>query len=257
MATIHWLGAGLSSVPGIQRLAQGKAPLVLWNRTLSKAEQAAQGFEGSVTIRQLDWQALAKEVSAGDVVISMLPATMHLDVAELCLNHDAHFVSSSYVSPEMAALNDKATNKGLCFVNEVGLDPGIDHLMAHILVDQYKKSPAYSPENKHFFRSYCGGFPAQPNDFRYKFSWSPLGVLKALKSPAKWLHQGEEKTTNTPWKAVKDYESIVEQGKETFQAYPNRDSLPFMKDYQLDESWNIQEFIRGTLRLNGWTSAWS
>ena len=80
----------------------------------------------------------------------------------------------------MRALNDAAKEKNLCFVNEVGLDPGIDHSMSHALVDDYKNSPKFSADNEHSFLSYCGGLSDIPNDFCYKFSWSPLGVLKAL-----------------------------------------------------------------------------
>ena len=182
MAKIHWLGAGLSSVPGIRRLAASGADMVLWNRTLSRAEAALEGLSTGVKAAKLDWQVLEDAVEPGDVVVSMLPGTLHLQVAELCLKKQANFISSSYISPEIKALDDEARQAGLCFVNEVGLDPGIDHLLAHSLVNDYKHSTAFKPDNKHFFRSYCGGFPKQANDFTYKFSWSPLGVLKALRS---------------------------------------------------------------------------
>ena len=94
-------------------------------------------------------------------------------------------MSSSYIAPEMRALDAKAKEAGVALVNEVGLDPGIDHLMAHALVDEYKASDAFDAANEVSFLSYCGGIPKTPNPFRYKFSWSPLGVLKALRSPSK------------------------------------------------------------------------
>ncbi len=104
----------------------------------------------------------------------MLPANMHMEIALLCLEAKAHFVSSSYVSPEMAALDEEVKASGLCFVNEVGLDPGgLDHLLAHLLMNDYKSSAVFDPSNSHDFRSYCGGFPAVANAFKYKFSWSP------------------------------------------------------------------------------------
>jgi len=231
--TIHWLGAGLSSAPGIIELAKKTTPIIVWNRSLSKAEQALKKDDVEIDIRQLDWEALTQTVKQGDVLVSMLPATMHLQVAQFCLTHQAHFVSSSYISPEMQALNSQAKAAGLCFVNEVGLDPGIDHLLAHLLVDAYQNSAQFSPDNQHYFRSYCGGFPKVANDFKYKFSWSPLGVLKALRSSAKWQDDGVMKTSNAPWEALSQYQASLSHGIETFQAYPNRDSLPFIEIHYL------------------------
>lgn len=258
MQTIHWLGAGLSSLPGIKKVAQSTQPLILWNRTLAKAEQAVASLGINIPIKQLDWFSLEAAVNPGDVVISMLPATMHLHVAELCLGQQAHFVSSSYVSPEMQALHDKAKSLKLSFVNEVGLDPGLDHLLAHALIAEYQASDKFDKRNQHSFRSYCGGFPKVANDFRYKFSWSPLGVLKALKSAAQWTQDGQIKQTDKPWLALSDFNMRMSDASlESFQAYPNRDSVPFQQQYGFSDDWNIQEFVRGTLRLDGWSNAWS
>ena len=257
MSHIHWLGAGLSSVPGIRRLISKNHKITLWNRTLSKAEAATEGLCGSFGVKEFTLDALRTALKPGDVAVSMLPATMHLQIAELCLEKGAHFVSSSYVSPEMAALYEKAKAKGLTFVNEVGLDPGLDHLLAHLLMSDYKASDAYDPSNSHEFRSFCGGFPAVANDFRYKFSWSPLGVLKALKSPAKAIMGGKEVNTQKPWDAISDYSANLPGGAEVFQSYPNRDSLPFMQAYGMGSDWNVHTFVRGTLRLDGWSDAWA
>jgi saccharopine dehydrogenase (NADP+, L-glutamate forming) len=254
--TIHWLGAGLSSPPGILRLDAGPHPVIIWNRTLEKARRTLDPFKEGLDIRQLDWEELEKNVAEGDVVVSMLPATQHLKVAETCLKLKSHFVSSSYVSPEMSELDARAKSSGLCLVNEVGLDPGLDHLLAHSLINQYKSSEAFSPDNAHSFRSYCGGFPKIPNDFRYKFSWSPLGVLRALKSPAQWVSQGKTKTSQAPWHALTTYTARFPAGEETFEAFANRDSLPFIEQYSFGEDWNVEEFVRGTLRLDGWSTAW-
>ena len=253
-ATIHWLGVGLSSTPGIKYLADSNHTLLVWNRRLDKAQAMLNEADIECDLKQLDWNELDKTVQAGDILVSMLPATMHLKVAELCLVKSAHFASSSYISPEMAALDVQAKDKGLSFINEIGLDPGIDHLFAHLLVDKYKSSEQFSANNEVYFRSYCGGFPKVANDFKYKFSWSPLGVLKALTSPAQWLQNGQAAQSKGPWEALKDIK--VELADEVFQAYPNRDSLPFVEQYEFDKSWNIQEFVRGTLRLNGWSQAW-
>ena len=176
MAIIHWLGAGLSSAPGIKRLIGNGLELWLWNRTLSKAEAVIEDMEGQCQARVLDWQKLHENVSRGDIVVSMLPGSFHLQAAQLALDNNAHFVSSSYLTPAMEALNQQAQTKGLCVVNEVGLDPGIDHLLAYALLNDYRSSQPYAVSNVLEFRSFCGGLPAQENAFRYKFSWSPLGV---------------------------------------------------------------------------------
>ena len=257
MAIIHWLGAGLSSAPGIKRLIGNGAELWLWNRTLSKAEAVIHDLEGQCQARTLDWQQLASNVSKGDILVSMLPGSFHLQVAQLALDSQAHFVSSSYLSPAMEALNQDAKTKGLCLVNEVGLDPGIDHLLAYALLNHYRGSGAYTKTNHLEFRSFCGGLPAKENDFKYKFSWSPLGVLTALRSTAKWLEGGEVKTNSKPWLAVRDYTMpLSEEHNATFEAIPNRDSLPFMAQYQFDPQWPVDTFIRGSLRLPGWSEAW-
>ena len=250
---IHWLGAGLSSVPGIRRLALLEYPINVWNRTLSKAQAAIAGINlDSAVAGELDWTQLASGVNPGDVVVSMLPASLHLRAAEFCLENDAHFVTSSYISGEMAALDEQARARQLCFVNECGLDPGLDHLFAHALLDGYRHSDVFGTENTVSFHSYCGGFPLEADDFTYKFSWSPLGVLKALNSPARWITRGEERSTDTPYREI---ETCLVNG-EAFEAFPNRDSLPFIRQYGIGDDWKIEDFVRGTLRLNGWSEAW-
>ena len=250
---VHWLGAGLSSVPGIRRLAMSEFPVTVWNRTLAKAQAALTDISADDTVaKELDWVLLASAIKPEDVVVSMLPASMHLRAAELCLENNAHFVTSSYISEEMAALDERARAVGLCFANECGLDPGLDHLFAHALVDSYRHSDIFDTENIIAFQSYCGGFPLQADEFTYKFSWSPLGVLKALNSPARWIARGQECSTGTPYREIETY--LV--SGERFEAFPNRDSLPFVKQYGIDGDWIIEDFVRGTLRLNGWAEAW-
>ena len=257
MAHIHWLGAGLSSVPGIRRLIQDGFSMTVWNRTVSKAEAAVAGLTGAFDAKAFDLDAFSDQLNAGDVAVSMLPGDFHPIIAKICLDKGANFVSSSYISPAMQDLDAAAKEKGLAFVNEVGLDPGIDHLMAHVVMDDYRKSNAFSAENDHFFRSYCGGLSEVPNDFCYKFSWSPLGVLKALRSPSKSLRDGKEFDVERPWDAVEKYDVKLPKGQEVFEVYPNRDSLPYIEEYGFDKELNLQQFVRGTLRYDGWSNAWS
>ncbi|MCT4558350.1 MAG: saccharopine dehydrogenase NADP-binding domain-containing protein [Pelagimonas sp.] len=251
--TIHWCGTGLSSVPGLRRLIENGHDVTVWNRTVSKAQEAV----GDLTqnIKAFTPDALKADLSAGDVIVSMLPGDWHVQLAEMAIDNGAHFVSSSYIAPEMRALNDKAKAAGARVVNEMGLDPGIDHLMAHALVADYVGSDAFDTDNEVSFLSYCGGVPKIANDFRYKFSWAPVGVLKALRSPSKSLKDGKEFNTNRPWDAISTYHAPLPEA-ESFEVYPNRDSLPFMAQYEFGQDWKVRDFVRGTLRLNGWAEAW-
>jgi len=254
MATIHWCGTGLSAVPGLRRLIEAGHEVTVWNRSLDKARDAV----GDLTnrIQAFSEDALAAEVQPGDVVVSMLPADWHVPLAKLCLGKGTHFVTSSYIAPEMRALDGAAREKGLAFVNEVGLDPGIDHVMAHALMADYRASDAFDPANRLSFTSYCGGVPKHPNPFRYKFSWSPLGVLKALRSPSRSIRGGEVWDVDRPWNALSTYTAPLPEPEE-FEVYPNRDSLPFMAEYGFAREWPVQQFVRGTLRLGGWAEAWA
>ena len=252
--TIHWCGTGLSSAPGLRRLIENGHQVVVWNRTVEKAQEAVGDL--TTDIRAYSLEALADALQPGDIAISMLPADQHVAIAKTCLEKGAHFVSSSYIAPEMKALDEAFRAKGLVSVNEVGLDPGIDHLMAHDLVARYRASKAYHVDNVLSFTSYCGGVPKIPNPFRYKFSWAPLGVLKALRSPSRSLRNFSELRVNRPWDAITKYEAPLPQ-PESFEVYPNRDSYPFMEDYRFDRNWKVKDFVRGTIRLNGWQDAWT
>ncbi|WP_417724648.1 saccharopine dehydrogenase family protein [Salipiger sp.] len=250
---IHWCGTGLSSVPGLRRLVEAGHEVTVWNRTVAKAREAV----GDLTdrIRVFDPQALEEALQAGDVVVSMLPGDWHVPLAGIAISRGAHFVSSSYISPEMRALDASAKVAGVALVNEVGLDPGIDHLMAHDLVRAYKGSDSFDAANAITFLSYCGGVPKVANAFRYKFSWAPVGVLKALRSPSKSIRHFSELTVQRPWDALGRYDAPLDP-PETFEVYPNRDSLPFMAEYGFGSDWQVKDFVRGTLRLNGWADAW-
>ena len=252
--TIHWCGTGLSAIPGLRALIEDGLDVKVWNRTASKAQEAVGDLTDNIAAYDID--VLGNELSAGDVVVSMLPGDHHVPLAKCAIANRAHFVSSSYIAPEMRDLDQAAKDAGVCLVNEIGLDPGIDHLMAHKLVELYRASDAFDPANELGFISYCGGIPKVPNPFRYKFSWSPLGVLKALRSPSKSIKNGAEFSVDRPWDAISSYEAPLPT-PETFEVYPNRDSLPFMAQYHFDPEWNVREFVRGTLRLNGWADAWA
>ena len=256
MTNIHWLGTGLSAIPGLKMLIENGHSVLVYNRTVEKAIKALSDVKGDYQVFVFSLQSLEENVAAGDIVVSMLPGNFHVPVAELCLSVNAHFVSSSYISDEMRALNDAAKEKNLCFVNEVGLDPGIDHSMSHALVDDYKNSPKYSSNNEHSFLSYCGGLSDVPNDFCYKFSWSPLGVLKALMSTSVSIRNGDIFTVTKPWESVELYPLPMPWGEDEFEVYPNRDSLPFIDQYQMDDGLKIKQFVRGTLRYKGWKNAW-
>ncbi len=252
--TIHWCGTGLSSIPGLRRLIEAGHPGTVWNRTLAKA----QAERGDLTqdIRPFSLEALAAALQPGDIAVSMLPADQHVAIATLCLQKGANFASSSYIAPEMRALDQAYREAGLVSINEVGLDPGIDHLMAHDLVARYLASKAYDRENVLSFTSYCGGVPKIPNAFRYKFSWAPAGVLKALRSPSRSLRNYSELRITRPWDAVTSYVAPLPV-PESFEVYPNRDSYPFMEEYRFEPYWKVRDFVRGTIRLNGWADAWA
>lgn len=252
--TIHWCGTGLSSAPGLRKLIEEGHDVVVWNRTVAKAQEAVGDI--AKDIRAYDLAALTVALKPGDVAISMLTADHHVGIAKACLTKGAHFVSSSYIAPEMQALDEAFRQKGLVSVNEVGLDPGIDHLMAHDLVARYRASPAYHVDNALSFLSYCGGVPKIANAFRYKFSWAPVGVLKALRSPSRSLKNWSELRVARPWDAITAYDAPLPV-PESFEVYPNRDSYPFMQDYRFDPDWKVRDFVRGTIRLNGWAEAWT
>ncbi len=197
--------------------------MTVWNRTVDKAREVV----GDLTkdVRAYSLEALTAALQPGDIAISMLPADQHVAIAKAALSKGANFASSSYVAPEMRALDSEFKGKGLVSINEVGLDPGIDHLMAHDLVARYRASTAYHPDNVVSFTSYCGGIPKTPNPFRYKFSWAPVGVLKALRSPSRSLKDFKEWKVDRPWNAISRYEAPLPQAGE-FRGLPEPRQLP-------------------------------
>ncbi|MER8013116.1 saccharopine dehydrogenase C-terminal domain-containing protein [Streptomyces griseoluteus] len=253
--TVHWIGTGLSTGrTGLALLCDHAERVVLWDRTTERAERrlASLGLAGRAEVRALSPDALAAEVHTGDVVVSMLPAAEHPGLLRLAAARRAHFACTSYVSDELSGPAQEMAAAGLTVLTEAGLDPGIDHLMAHQLVERARREAGDSAAGVDF-TSYCGGVPAVPNDFRYRFSWAPYGVLAALGSPARYVDGGVERTARHPWEATR---RLALAGEE-FEVYPNRDSVPFVAQYGFPERWHLDTFIRGTLRNAGWRAAWS
>ncbi|MEU7718719.1 saccharopine dehydrogenase family protein [Streptomyces tibetensis] len=252
--TVHWIGAGLSTGSGLAALCDTADRVLLWHRTESRAADAlaGRGLAGRAEPRAYTLSALADGLAPGDVVVSMLPAPEHAPLLERCVRQGAHFACSSYVSEAVLEQVPAASKAGLVVLTEAGLDPGIDHLFAHALVARARETIGDETPASYTFTSYCGGVPAVPNDFTYRFSWAPAGVLGALRSPARYLEGGAETVAERPWEATRRH---VVDG-ETFEVYPNRDSVPFVAQYGLPDAWTPRTFVRGTLRLEGWLRAW-
>lgn len=252
--TVHWIGTGLSTGrTGLGLVLDRAERVVVWGRTAARAADrlAALGLAGRAETRALDAGALETEVGPGDVVVSMLPATEHPRLLRLAIGRRAHFACSSYTSDALAGQAAAAAAVGTVVLTEAGLDPGIDHLMAHRLIERARAALGDRADAVDF-TSYCGGIPAVPNDFRYRFSWAPYGVLAALGSAARHIEDGEERTSARPWEATR----LHRLGEEDFEVYPNRDSLPFVGQYAVPSGWKLRTFVRGTLRNAGWLAAW-
>lgn len=253
--TVHWVGAGLSTGSGLAALCEHADRVLLWHRTAERAAGAldALGLTGRAEPRALTVGALTADLAPGDVVVSMLPATEHAPLLAACVARRAHFACSSYVSEAVLEQAPAAGRAGITVLTEAGLDPGVDHLFAHVLVARARNAIGSGTPASYRLTSYCGGVPAVPNDFRYRFSWAPLGVLNALRSPARYIEDGAETVAARPWEATRRH--LVDG--EAFEVYPNRDSLPFIEQYGLPAAWRPGTFVRGTLRLDGWLRAWA
>lgn len=191
-------------------------------------------------------------IKANDFVISMLPASMHGEVARDCVRLGRHLATASYVSADMKALDAEAKSKGLLLLNEIGLDPGIDHASAMKIIDQLKGKGAEITS----FKSYCGGLVApesNDNPWGYKFSWNPKNVILAGQSTAQYLHNGQLKFI--PYNRLfSQIECVEMESYGKFDAYANRDSVGYKEPYGLI---NIKTLLRGTLRENGYCKAWN
>ena len=196
---------------------------------------------------------IARVIEAADLVVSMLPAHMHQAVAECCLQKEIHLATASYLSPELKDLSEDVRTKDLIFLNECGLDPGIDHLSAMKLLDAIRSDGGEILE----FESFTGGLLApdcEDNPWKYKFSWNPRNVVLASQGGAvKFLHNGKYKYI--PYHRVFRRTEIVEiDGYGKFEGYANRDSLKYRETYGLH---NVRTMYRGTFRRPGFSKAWN
>ena len=195
---------------------------------------------------------LDRIVKMHDIVVSMLPATMHLPVAQRCVREGKHLVTASYISPEMQALDSEARAKGLVFVNECGVDPGIDHMSTMEILHRLKREGAKVTS----YESFCGGIlaPESPtNPWAYKFTWNPRNVVMAGSGGAVHFIQ-EDKYKHIPYHQVfRRTEFLDIPGYGRFEGYANRDSLKYQSAYGLD---GIATMYRGTLRRPGFCRAW-
>ncbi len=193
------------------------------------------------------------QVAKADIVISMLPAHLHMEVARDCVDLGKHLTTASYISKDMRLLHDAAVAKGLTLLNEVGLDPGIDHLSAMHLLDGIRAQGAHIEH----FESFCGGLVAPESDdnpWNYKFTWNPRNVVLAGQGGAvKFLHNGKFKYI--PYhKVFRRTEAIAIEGYGKFEGYANRDSLSYREAYGLQD---VRTIYRGTLRRPGFSRAWN
>ena len=244
------LGAGMVAGPLVRHLLDHGHRLTVTSLELEDAVGLIGGHERGtpLTVDLADEAALDRLVADHDLVISLVPYRFHPLIARRCLARGRHLVTASYVAPEMAALDAEARAAGLVFLNEIGLDPGIDHMSAmRVIGDVQARGGTVTA-----FRSYCGGLPApeaNDNPFGYKFSWSPQGVLLASRNGATYLKDGRTVET-APARLFRDMHLVAVPGGGDFEAYPNRDSLAYREIYGLGEG--VRTLLRGTLRNMGW-----
>jgi saccharopine dehydrogenase (NADP+, L-glutamate forming)/spermidine synthase len=250
MKKVLVLGAGLVSRPLVRYLLdQPDFNVTVASRTVSKAEKLIDGHPKGTALPLLadNEEKLNKLVSEHDLSISLLPAPLHPVVAKMCIKHKKQMVTTSYVSPAMKALDGPAKNAGVMLLNEIGVDPGIDHMSAMRIIDDVRKRGGEVVS----FKSYCGGLPApdcNDNPFGYKFSWSPRAVCTAGKNSGQFRENGKQVDVPGPELFTCTHTRNIE-GIGELEAYPNRDSLSYIEVYGLE---GIQTMFRGTFRYPGW-----
>ena len=250
MKKVLVLGAGLVAGPLVRYLLNvDEFTVAVASRTVEKAQaltgSASNGIALSLNVK--DEAALESLIADHDLSISLLPYVYHPTVARLCVKHRKQMVTTSYVKPEMQALNAEAKAAGVILLNEIGVDPGIDHMSAMEVIHQIAEKGGKLIS----FTSNTGGLPApdaNDNPLGYKFSWAPRGVVLAGKNPAKFLKDGE--VVDVPGPELFSYHwpcEIVGFGE--LEVYPNRDSMPYVEIYGIP---TVRSMFRGTLRYPGW-----
>ena len=257
MKKILILGAGRSSFYLISYLS-GNAVKYGWEIIIGDKDQKnLRGLEGMERVRFIsldivNGEELRGRIESAEVVISMLPAFMHSGVAKLCLELGRHLLTASYVSEEMGLMDGEVRKKGLLFLNECGLDPGIDHASAMAIIDDVKSLGGVVSG----FYSYCGGLvgtESDDNPWKYKFSWNPRNVVLAGQATAHYLERGKVKYI--PYNRIfLETRELEIEGYGKFEAYPNRDSLSYRVPYQIG---SVKNLLRGTLRRTGYGRAWN
>jgi saccharopine dehydrogenase-like NADP-dependent oxidoreductase len=244
------LGAGLVSRPLVRHLLGcDDVVLTVADRDAAKASDAIGRHPRgrAATVAAADAPSLDALVRDCDLVVSLLPATEHVAVARAALAHRVPMITTSYVSAEMRELDGEARAAGVLLLNEIGLDPGLDHMSAMRAI----RHLAAAGHKLVSFKSCCGGLPApdaNTNPWGYKFSWSPRGVLMAGRNPARWLEDGRVVEVDGAglFHRVAPYDV---PGVGTFEVYPNRDAIAYVATYGLE---GVLTMFRGTLRYPGW-----
>jgi saccharopine dehydrogenase (NADP+, L-glutamate forming) len=252
MKNVLILGAGMVVKPIVKYLLEKKYRVTVATRTKSKADEMIGGHPNGTALAWTveDEDSLSQLVKGHDLTVSLLPWTYHVMVAKHCLNHQKNMVTTSYVKPLMKALDQEAKEAGIIILNELGLDPGIDHMSAMRIIDHVHGQGGKISA----FYSLCGALPAPEacdNPFNYKFSWSPKGVVMASNNDGNFLKDGKTIYV-TPADLFKNPMSTQFPDVGKLEIYPNRDSLPYIDLYGIPET---RTMFRGTFRYPGWCEA--
>ena len=259
MKNILIIGAGKSSSTLIKYLLDTSDKenlfLTIGDISTENAHKLINNHQNAtaIVLDVFDKKQREEQIQKADLVISMLPARFHLDVAKDCIAFNKHMVTASYISDEMKALDAEAKKKGLVFMNEIGLDPGIDHMSAMQIIDRIKDAGG----KMLLFESFCGGIVAPESDnnlWNYKFTWNPRNVVLAGQGgAAMFIQEGTYKYI--PYhKLFRRSEFLEVKGNGKFEAIANRDSLKYRSVYGLDD---IPTMYRGTIRKVGFSRAWN
>ncbi|HSN53445.1 MAG TPA: saccharopine dehydrogenase C-terminal domain-containing protein [Candidatus Sulfomarinibacteraceae bacterium] len=256
MKQVVVFGAGLVVRAHVRYLLDHGFAVTVASRTVSKAEAILDGHPNGTPMAfdvGREPERLGSIVAEHDLAVSLLPWQYHPQVARACLDAGKHMVTTSYVKDAMAALDGEAKAKGVILLNELGVDPGIDHMTAMKVIHRVQAEGGEITT----FQSYCGGLPApeaNDNPYGYKFSWSPRGVLLAGLNNARFKRYG--KVVEVPGRELFDHvwkvDVVIEGVEVELEGYPNRDSMPYTEPYGIDPR---DVMFRGTLRYPGWCAA--